>query len=206
MKLIEDLGVVKGKHRLLIECQVCKQPHTVIKSIAKQGNGLLHKACSNSNRHVGKETVSGTRLYSIYNNMKQRCLNVNKPNYCDYGGRGITICKEWLSSFTTFKEWALANGYEKHLSIDRRDNNNGYSPDNCRWVKGDIQAQNQRLRGNATGYKGVSLNGYGRYCARVQVEGSVKSLGCYSTALEAAIAYDSYVITNKLEHTTNGVL
>lgn len=85
-----------------------------------------------------------TRLYRIYGRMIQRCCN---PNYSEtqyYLGRGITICKEWMDSFESFRDWANANGYADNLSIDRIDVNKGYSPDNCRWATAKEQSRNKR--------------------------------------------------------------
>lgn len=84
------------------------------------------------------------RLYQIYAGMKKRCFNQNAYNYSDYGGRGITICKEWLDDWLSFKAWAQNNGYKENLSIDRVDVNGNYEPDNCRWVDCVAQANNRR--------------------------------------------------------------
>lgn len=91
-------------------------------------------------KHGGK----GTRLWSIYNGMKSRCNNPNVPAYKFYGGRGITVCSEWLDSFPKFRDWALANGYRDDLTLDRKDTNGNYSPDNCRWSTKKEQALNTR--------------------------------------------------------------
>ncbi len=83
-------------------------------------------------------------LYSVYHGMRSRCLNPNGKHYKDYGGRGITICKLWLSGFEPFVEWALASGYRKGLYFDRINNNKGYSPANCRWVSARESVNNRR--------------------------------------------------------------
>lgn len=84
------------------------------------------------------------RLYAVWKQMIYRCTKPNHPSYKRYGGRGISICEDWLNSFDTFSEWALNNGYERGLSIDRIDNGGNYEPDNCRWVDRVAQQNNTR--------------------------------------------------------------
>ena len=84
------------------------------------------------------------RLYHTYYGMKSRCNNQNDKSYANYGGRGIKVCEEWENDFEVFYKWALENGYNEDLSIDRINNDFGYSPENCRWVNGLSQARNKQ--------------------------------------------------------------
>ncbi|AEW47322.1 HNH endonuclease [Bacillus phage B4] len=77
--------------------------------------------------------MSGTRLYTIWKNMKQRCYNPKRGAYPTYGGKGIRVCKDW-HEFVNFYEWSMLNGYTEELTIDRIDSNKNYEPSNCQWV------------------------------------------------------------------------
>jgi len=88
-------------------------------------------------------------LYSTFVGMKQRCLNPNHVSYRHYGARGIQICQEWLASFSAFVQWAIRQGYQPGLQIDRIDNDVGYFPRNCRFVTTAENAQNRRGKNRA---------------------------------------------------------
>lgn len=95
-------------------------------------------------KHIKKDKkVADNPLYSMWCDMRHRCLNSKDRAYKYYGARGITVCQEWLD-FYNFEKWALENGYNKELTIDRIDNSKGYCPNNCRFVSKKIQANNRR--------------------------------------------------------------
>ena len=86
---------------------------------------------------------SKTRLYKAWNSMIARCETTSQTSFKDYGGRGIRVCDEW-HDFEVFREWAVSNGYEDGLSLDRKNNNGNYEPQNCRWITKKEQANNRR--------------------------------------------------------------
>lgn len=98
------------------------------------------------------------RLASIYQGMKQRCYNTKRPNYKYYGGRGIVICNEWLNSPQAFYDWAMANGYQENLTIDRINTDGNYEPQNCRWASFKEQATNKHPRSSNTGAARVTYD------------------------------------------------
>lgn len=129
------------KWQCLCDCGTEKQVEgSSLRRGATQGCVKCHPAIGMRRTHGQKRT----RLYSIWSGMKARCLNPREEAYANYGGRGISICSEWLNSFEAFRDWALANGYEPHLTIDRRDNSEGYAPENCHWATYAEQNRNYR--------------------------------------------------------------
>ena len=129
---------------------VCECGTTCIKT----GKLLLNGHCrscgcgeyENRINNCTSHKLSNTRLYNVWSAMKQRCYYPKHKDYYNYGGRGITVCDEWKDDFKAFYDWSMSHGYRDDLSIDRKDNDKGYSPDNCRWATAREQRINQRPR------------------------------------------------------------
>lgn len=90
--------------------------------------------------------LSNTRLYRIHRSMKDRCYKENHKSYKDYGERGIRVCEEWLGKdgFLNFYSWAMNNGYSDDLTIERKNMDGNYEPDNCCWITMEEQQKNKR--------------------------------------------------------------
>ncbi len=129
-----------GNHKWLCKCS-CGNIKEVDGNTLRSGKSTKCRHCITPHN---KNKYSGDPIQTIWSGMKQRCYDTNQSHYRLYGGRGITVCGNWLNNPLSFYEWAYANGYVKGLSIDRIDNNKGYTPYNCRFVEKKEQACNRR--------------------------------------------------------------
>ena len=97
-----------------------------------------------SGTYTEKHGMSDHPLYSVWRQMNARCYNTNDKSFCDYGRRGITVCKDWRSTPESFIGWCILNGYKDGLQIDRIDNNKDYTKSNCRIVTRSQNCRNRR--------------------------------------------------------------
>lgn len=161
-------GTIRGKLKILYklhnhksgtylcECQNCGALVIVPVNRLLPGNIKKHiKQCDHCYTGKVRHHMKGTRLYNIWIGMKNRANNHDgtRPTYSN-----IDIDTNWRDNFLTFYKWAMKNGYNNNLTLDRVDNNKGYSPDNCRFVDMIIQANN---KSNNIMINGMSLR---RYC------------------------------------------
>ena len=151
----------------LYECQYCNKEFEAMVSSIKSGT----KSCGCQRGLGHKHGLWSHRLYPVWHAMKQRCTNPNHNRYKNYGGRGITVCEEWLDVKNFIED--MYPSYMEGLSLDRIDNDKGYSPDNCRWTTGEIQNTNQRVKStNTSGFAGVSFGPLkNRWVANIGVNG-----------------------------------
>lgn len=144
-----------GRVMWLCQCD-CGSAKTIrsrdLTSGRTQSCGCLNKErIIELNKRRSTHGGSYSRIYGVWSGIKVRCFDKNDPCYCNYGGRGITMCEEWKNSFEAFRDWALQNGYDNDApkgkcTLDRIDVNGDYTPENCRFV--DIKTQDRNRRTN----------------------------------------------------------
>jgi len=140
LTVIQFDSMIKRHAHWLCKCE-CGNEKVVVGYSLTRG---MTKSCGCFLKEtVTKHGESDGRLHRIWRGMKTRCNNPNCTTFHHYGGRGIRVCEEWLD-FEEFRKWAIESGYEDGLSIDRIENDQGYNPNNCRWVDKYTQANNKR--------------------------------------------------------------
>ncbi len=149
------------------------------------------------------------RIYSVWDNLVQRCTNTRDERYSDYGGSGITLFEEW-KNFVKFYEWAMSAGYADNLMLDRIKIDKSYSPDNCRWITPQQSACNRRgsLSEKTSKYKGVYFEKQTqKWRAEITAHYKKYKLGRFDNETDAAIAYNTaamqlhgeYAFLNKIQ-------
>lgn len=149
------------------------------------------------NRKWKSPTTDGkgknNKIYLLWKSIKHRCCNKKDKSYKNYGGRGITICEDWLN-FDNFYNWLISSNYKEGLQIDRINNDKGYSPENCHFVTCSENQRNKRPVGKIP-VKGVhkhrKLN---KYIACKRINGKTKYIGTFDTIEEASKAFQNYQI------------
>ena len=211
MNVVKDLKLINLNNSKLkiraatFECNQCKSEfdNTITKALANT-DGLCYSCNHTKNNPDFSEY--GTRLYNIWRSMLARGSGSIKSYDYSYNLKDITVCNIWKDDFKSFKIWSLENGYNILLTIDRINNDDIYKPSNCRWTNAYVQAQNTRkLRSNNTsGYRGVSwYKNKQKWRTSIHSFGKRISLGYFEDKIEAALAYDEYVLYNCTNHTTN---
>ena len=182
-KILQLLGTEAGRHII--------HPNIWVNALFADYKPLTDITTSNIYRDDRlQHGYKNTRIWRAYHNIKQRCNNPKHPRYNDYGGRGITMCDEWSNSIESFINWAKEKGYNDNLTIDRIDNDGGYSPNNCRVVTYSVQSTNTKTRkDNSSGYRGVSKDKHG-WRASIQINKKRKFLGYFNTAEQASESYE----------------
>ena len=136
LTVVKRINSPDGCKKVLWLCQ-CDCGNTTESSTSNLKSGKSESCGCVRTKHNGK----GTRFYRIWSGMKDRCHNPKSKYWSRYGGRGIKVFAEWRNDFSAFRDWALGNGYQKDLTIDRIDNDKGYSPSNCQWITREENAQ-----------------------------------------------------------------
>ncbi len=151
LTIIKEAGRNKNG-QVVWECKCECGKHIIASGVLIRRGGVKSCGClvadgtsrPNITHHCSRADSIHKRLYKIWAGMRSRCLSQSNPAFPDYGARGIDICEEWMD-FKNFRDWALFNGYSSTLTIDRINNDAGYSPANCRFI---TLAENQRNRRN----------------------------------------------------------
>ncbi len=152
LTVLKETGERNKNGNVIWDCRcICGNHVFVGGAYLKNGNTRSCGCLQQENFTNRKHGMSHSPIYAVWTEMLQRCYNPQNKKYKHYGGRGISVCEQWRHGFDDFHGWAKANGYEMRpgklkLTLDRRDNDGNYTPENCRWATYSVQNFNRRSR------------------------------------------------------------
>ena len=182
----------------IYRCQYCGQEFECATKSIKSGHT---KSCGCQKGGI-THGLHNNKFYKTWNDMIRRCTNHKATGYKNYGGRGITVCDEW-TDVVVFVAWCEATHPNiVGVTLDRIDNDKGYSPENCRWADKVTQNTNQRKSSaNTSGFVGVYWDiSKNKWTAKVGSNNKLINIGSFKTLEEAVQARDNYIIENNLPH------
>lgn len=161
---LEPLPICKNRRRIQCQCDCGKiiitSPNSLVSGNTKSC-GCYFRDIQRSLKTTHGKSLSRDGLYTRWRNMKKRCYNTKSPCYKWYGAKGIEVCEEWRKNFASFESWAVANGFNNRLHLDRIDRSKHYEPSNCRWVSQSCNSRKANIdSGRATyvTYRGITHN------------------------------------------------
>lgn len=200
--ILEYVGNKNGDRYVRCRCECGKEQEINFLRVISGGS----KACLSCREKTHGN--SDSPLYTVWLDMKRRCYNPKNTHYADYGGRGISICNEWMD-FGCFYDWAISTGYDeskaktRQCTLDRIDTNGNYEPNNCKWSNQCEQNANKRISNkNTSGYIGISWNKNRKlWECHVMFYRKRKYLGSSKIQKDLLEIRNKYIIENNLPHT-----
>jgi hypothetical protein len=197
-----DRAGKKRNKRYLCRCSCGKQHisrgDNLVSGAVKSCGCLRHNSPPNKTHGMKHHA-----MYGVWQNMKNRCYREKDSHYANYGGKGVTVCDEWKTSFESFRDWMWENGWKQGLEIDREDNDGNYSPENCRIVTRSENLFNKGIYSTSkTGFVGVSIFNSNQFKSSVSMHGKVKHIGLFKTIKEAVVARNVFILANNIPNKT----
>ena len=193
MNYLTELKVEKNKspHKYSLYRCKCGTEKVIRKSHVTKGK-IVSCGCYKKKIHT-THGMHKTSIYSVWQEMKSRC-NLSNRAHKHYADRGISVCKRWEKFENFYADMGDSNG----LELDRKDNNKGYSKENCRWTTRTVQMRNTNIRPHSSKYRGVGLDKRNnKWRANITIAGKLIHIGTYKTENEAGLAWNEVAKTYK---------